>query len=106
MTMLTWLVLVGHPGFTPRFVYVVRGEAAQRIAPGTTGWRSSASSGYEPAFLGDRRGPARACRARGLRVVQARLCAVVGRPVGPGHREPRGHQLGGPGSGCPGRPCE
>ena len=53
------------------------------FSPNATGWRSSASSGYEQAFLGDRRGARRARRAGRLRVVQARFRAVVDRLAGP-----------------------
>ena len=48
-----------------------------------TGWRTSASRGYEQTLLGHRRGARRARRACGLRVVQARVRAVAGRPAGP-----------------------
>ena len=56
-----------------------------------TAWRTSASRGYEQTLLGHRRGARRACRACGLRVVQARFRAVVDCP-GPGHREPLRHR--------------
>ena len=68
-----------------------------------TGWRTSESRGYEQTLPGYRCGGRRAPRACGLRVVQARLCAVVDCPVGPGHREPLRHRsrqpadLGAPG---------
>ena len=53
--------------------------------------------GYEQTLLGYRCGARRARHACRLRVVQARLCAVAGRPVGPSHREPLRHRSRQPG---------